>query len=104
MTKEIFMKTAEVILENEWNKNKNNYPFNEIYIGEKIAINNAMIEFAKYHVQKALKQASKKAFVEYIDLNTDETFDYTDVITDDDVEVNINKESILNAYSLENIK
>ena len=28
-----------------------------------------MIEFAKYHVQKALKQASEKAFVEYIDLN-----------------------------------
>ncbi len=67
-------------------------------------IEDLMIEFAKYHVQKALKQASKKAFVEYIDLNTDKTFDYTDVITDDDVEVNINKESILNAYSLENIK
>ena len=67
-------------------------------------IEDLMIEFAKYHVQKALKQASEKAFVEYIDLNTDETFDYTDVITDDDVEVNINKESILNAYSLENIK
>ena len=46
------MKTAEVILENEWNKNKNNCPFNEIYIGEKIAINNAMIEFAKMHVLK----------------------------------------------------
>ena len=63
-----------------------------------------MIEFAKYHVQKALEQASEKAFVEYIDLNTDEIFDYTDVITDDDVEVNINKDSILNAYPLENIK
>ena len=63
----------------------------------------AMIEFAKMHVQEALKQASEKAFVEYIDLNTDEIFDYTDVITDDDVEVNINKDSILNAYPLENI-
>ena len=63
-----------------------------------------MIEFAKLHVQEALKQASEKAFVEYIDLNTDEIFDYTDVITDDDVEVNINKDSILNAYHLENIK
>ena len=46
------MKTAEVILENEWNKNKNNCPFNEIYIGEKIAINKGMIEFAKMHVLK----------------------------------------------------
>ena len=98
------MKTAEVILENEWNKNKNNCPFNEIYIGEKIAINNAMIEFTKIHVTEALKQASEKGFIEYIDLNTDETFDYTDVITDDDVEVNINKDSILNAYPLDLIK
>ena len=97
-------KTAEEFLENEWNKNKNNCPFNEIYIGEKIAINNAMIEFAKMHVQEALKQASEKAFVEYIDLNTDEIFDYTDVITDDDVGVNVNKDSILKSYSLENIK
>ena len=98
------MKTAAEILENEWNKNKNNCPFNEIYIGEKIAMNNAMIEFAKMHVQEALKQAIEKAFVEYIDLNTDEIFDYTDVMVDDDVEVNINKDSILNAYPLENIK
>lgn len=67
-------------------------------------IEDLMIEFAKYHVQKALKQASEKAFVEYIDLNTDEIFDYTDVITDDNVGANVNKESILNAYSLENIK
>ena len=67
-------------------------------------IEDLMIEFAKYHVQKALKQASEKAFVEYIDLTTDEIFDYTDVITDDDVGANVNKESILNAYSLENIK
>ena len=67
-------------------------------------ITDMLIEFAKMHVQEALKQASEKAFVEYIDLTTDETFDYTDVITDDDVEVNVNKDSILNAYPLENIK
>ena len=67
-------------------------------------IEDLMIEFAKYHVQKALKQASEKAFVEYIDLNTDEIFDYTDVIADDDVGVNVNKDSILNAYPLDLIK
>ena len=66
-------------------------------------VTDMLIEFAKMHVQEALKQASEKAFVEYIDLTTDEIFDYTDVITDDDVGVNVNKESILNAYSLENI-
>ena len=69
-----------------------------------IGYNDLIIFCTKYHVQKALKQASEKAFVEYIDLNTDEIFDYTDVITDDNVGANVNKESILNAYSLENIK
>lgn len=63
-----------------------------------------MIQFAKFHVKTALKKASEKAFVEYIDLETNKVFDYTDVITDDGVGVNINKNSILNAYSLENIK
>ena len=67
-------------------------------------VTDMLIEFAKMHVQEALKQASEKAFVEYIDLNTDEIFDYTDVITDDDVGVNVNKDSILNDYSLKNIK
>ena len=67
-------------------------------------VTDMLIEFAKMHVQEALKQASEEAFVEYIDLNTDEIFDYTDVITDDDVEVNINKDSILNAYPLDLIK
>ena len=67
-------------------------------------VTDMLIEFAKMHVEEALKQASEKAFVEYIDLNTDEIFDYTDVITDDDVEANVNKDSILNAYPLKNIK
>ena len=67
-------------------------------------VTDMLIEFAKMHVQEALKQASEKGFIEYIDLNTDETFDYTDVITDDDVGVNVNKDSILNAYPLDLIK
>jgi hypothetical protein len=64
----------------------------------------AIIEFAKLHVEKALKAASEKSYVEYIDLETKEVFDYTDVITDDGVGVDINKNSILNSYPLENIK
>lgn len=63
-----------------------------------------LINFAKFHVKAALKAASKKAYVEYIDLKTNEIFDYTDVITDDDVGASVNKESIINAYSLTNIK
>ena len=86
------MKTAEVILENEWNKNKNNCPFNEIYIGEKIAINNAMIEFVKMHVQEALRLASEKAQA------------YNKSKFSSDINPQVDMESILNAYSLENIK
>jgi hypothetical protein len=63
----------------------------------------AIIEFAKLHVEAALKSASENAYVEYIDLDTNEIFDYTDVITDDNVGADVNKNSILNAYSLENI-
>ena len=44
----------------------------------------------------ALKNTDKK-------MTTDEVFDYTYVITEDDLGVNVNKESILNAYYLENI-
>lgn len=67
-------------------------------------VKEAMIEFAKLHTQEALKQASEKAFVEYIDLKTNEEFDYTDVLVDDNVGADVNKDSILNAYSLDNIK
>lgn len=60
--------------------------------------------FAKFHVYEALKAASEKAYVEFIDLTNNQVFDYTDVITDDDVGANVNKDSILNAYSFDNIK
>jgi hypothetical protein len=63
-----------------------------------------MIEFAKLHVEAALKKASEKSYVEYIDLETKEVFDYTDVITDDGVGADVNKDSILNSYSLDKIK
>ncbi len=64
----------------------------------------AIIEFAKLHVEAALKAASENAYVEYIDLDTNEIFDYTDVITDDNVGAYVNKNSILNSYPLTNIK
>lgn len=56
-------------------------------------IHNAMIEFAKLHVQEALKQASEKV-----------KLDDGDYISDGFYETMIDKESILNAYPLENIK
>lgn len=51
------------------------------YIEEEVE--KVMIEFAKLHVQQALKEASEK-----VDCCTEETLEY----------------SIINAYSLENIK
>jgi len=51
-------------------------------------VENLMIEFAKLHVEAALKQASEKA--EWNDYNL--------------ASIEIDKDSILDAYSLDNIK
>ena len=51
----------------------------------------AMIEFAKMHVQEALKQASEKAQA------------YNKSKFSSDINPQVDMESILNAYSLENI-
>lgn len=62
-----------------------------------------MIEFAKYHVEQALKEASEKCLLKFSNYKGDwesiETFSvnqYTDL--------SISKDSILNSYPLENIK
>jgi hypothetical protein len=55
---------------------------------------NAMIEFAKLHVEAALKEASKKAQIKY------EYSGNVGEYCDEFVDVN----SILNSYPLENIK
>ena len=75
--------------------------YDEHYSDDTVVI---MKDYAKFHVEAALKSASENAYVEYIDLNTNEIFDYTDVITDDNVRADVNKKSILNAYPIENIK
>ena len=55
----------------------------------------AMIEFAKLHVEAALKEASKKAVL------TDEV---CDVLQEHWFDEYIDKDSILNSYPLDNIK
>lgn len=64
------------------------------------AIEQAMIEFAKLHVEAALKEASKEAT---INKNKGEVTARTfgNVI---DGTYSINQQSILNSYSLDNIK
>jgi len=60
---------------------------NEPWTGD---IKGAMIEFAQFHVEAALKAASEKAEVEYPKWKEDG--------------YDVKKSSILNAYSLSNIK
>ena len=84
------MKTAEkFLIEKE-------YPlYNEFGGLGMYYVKEAMIEFAKMHVQEALKQASVEAEVEHELSNPyDPNSEYQIV----------NKDSILNAYPLENIK
>lgn len=53
----------------------------------------AIIEFAKLHVEAALKEASNKSYTEIV--HTGRQFG---------TQTRVNKNSILNAYPLENIK
>lgn len=70
-----------------------------------------MIEFAKYHVQEALKAASKQSKMDVSPYDQEE-WEYVDdvlIVSDlisnmEDGEISINPNSILKAYPLENIK
>lgn len=55
-------------------------------------VENAMIEFAKYHVEQALKEASIKATA------------YNKAKFKGDINPQVDIDSILNSYLLENIK
>lgn len=66
-----------------------NGSFIEIHSGDADYIMEIMIEFARLHVEEALKQASENVELQIIK--------YTD-------DYEVDKSSILNAYPLENIK
>jgi hypothetical protein len=78
--------TAEEILFDECTKNEHEILSKNSLFHEHIV--DAMIEFAKLHVQKALKAASEKAEMNLIK--------YTD-------DYEIDRHSILNAYNLDEI-
>lgn len=59
-----------------------------------------LIEFANYHVQKALKEASENATLYDIDDDVSIGKQYYG----DNITITINKDSILNSYPLKNIK
>ena len=79
--------TAEEILNNTFELHKYRMAFSP-YGDSEEAVFEAMIEFAKLHVEQALKEASEKAT----------TDGYGDGYA------GIDEESILTAYPLENIK
>ena len=88
------MKTAtEFLIEKEYPLYNNFGGLGMYYVKE------AMIEFAKMHVQEALKQASEKADADFTYLGDD-----LKEIGAEYIEVYIIKDSILNAYPLDLIK
>lgn len=84
----------------------NNYISNDRKIPLNIDIVISHIEFGKLCAKRALEEALEKGRVEFIDTSTDEreVFDYTDVLVDGNVDYRINKDSILNAFDLNEIK
>lgn len=69
----------------------------------------SMIEFAKYHLQKAIIEITMKAKMDVFPYDQ-EQWDFVDPIIQvseldmEDGEIQINLDSIVNAYSLDNIK
>ena len=85
------MKTAEEFLRNSSVTSSDRYDF--------LSKQELMIEFAKMHVQEALKQASEKADADFTYLGDD-----LKEIGAEYIEVYTIKDSILNAYPLDLIK
>lgn len=81
-------------IEELFNKYSNLYQFEEgspEYLIDKYDFKEAIISFTKLHVTQGLKEASEKADITY---TQEKTWDFTFV----------DKDSILNAYDLNNIK
>ena len=82
--------TAEEFFKTEFNNSSCHIDYDTAGLN---TIKRSMIEFAKLHVEAALKEASEKA-----------ALDYGDYIADGHYGRVIDKDSILNAYPLINIK
>lgn len=74
----------------------NNISLNGSKFYTKKALKKAMVEFAKYHVEQALKESSEN--VKTYDIYNESTGDMECKVTF------VDKQSILNAYPLDNIK
>lgn len=94
--------TAEEFLDNLSNEAYIDDVSNKIYFPSQVE--EAMTEFAKYHVEKALEAASieSKLLVDGVEYEEYGIRAYDTFYRDTDIYVD--KDSILNAYPLENIK
>ena len=67
-------------------------------------VTKTMIEFAKLHVEEALKEAYNNSEMRVSENDTNEIPSFTDNYDDGYVTITVSKDSILNAYPLENVK
>lgn len=81
-----------------------NGSFIEIHSGDFEDLKNIMIEFAKLHVKAALEKAFVNSEMRVSENDTNEYPSFTDNYDDGYVTITVSKDSILNAYPLENIK
>ena len=66
-------------------------------------VTDMLIEFAKMHVEAALKEAYNNSEMRVSENDTNEIPSFTDNYDDGYVTITVSKDSILNAYPLENI-
>ncbi len=73
---------------------------------EKKVIDEMLVEFAKLHVEAALKEASKNVKIEHRDYKNNKFIPYGQEVSSDmeNCYWGVNNESILNAYPLTSIK
>lgn len=84
--------SKEINLEKIWQKVLNSY---DMYIDYDLRGHDAILTAMKVACGEVLDLATETAYIEYIDLTSDESFNYTDVLTNDNVAAQINKNSIL---------
>lgn len=63
---------------------------------------NSIKEVLKEFAQEVLELAAENAVVEFVDLNDNEIFDYTDVLNANNIDARVNKQGIL--YTINQIE
>jgi len=95
--------TAEEIILKHCNTKTNDYGTFFSSISD-IQCRNAMIEFAKLHVEQALKEASESRCINMYNKTWFAQSLEAGTKVLDRVNITVDKDSILNSYSLDNIK